>query len=168
MPRDGLHSDQQIDARSAIGWLFSPKEDEKVSEFWWALLWLTFFIPMMFLWGFTLVDIFTRHDIHAVSKGLWAIGVVVFPLVGMLIYFIARPKDVATMPMGYSGAYDASGYPYSASDLNAARYAGTPAINGPTDLDALRRLHDQGSLSDDEYKQITDRVLDSTSEPRSA
>jgi len=59
--------------------------------FWgWFFLFLIF-IPMMMLWIYTLVDIFQRVDLSGWVKALWVIFVLFLPLLGMLIYFIARP-----------------------------------------------------------------------------
>ena len=64
-----------------------------MDNFWWGMLFIMFYIPFLFLWGFTLVDVFTRKDLHAWSKMLWAIGILFVPFIGVFAYFISRPKD---------------------------------------------------------------------------
>lgn len=60
--------------------------------FFWA--WMAFFfvfIPLMMLWIYTMIDIFRRPDIGGLAKFLWLLLILFLPLLGMLIYFIARP-----------------------------------------------------------------------------
>ena len=67
-------------------------------EFWHWVVILFIYIPLIFIWVFTLFDIFGRVDLSGWAKALWAILVVLLPLIGMLVYFIARPvtdRDLA-------------------------------------------------------------------------
>lgn len=58
----------------------------------WELALLLFvFIPMAILWFRTIMDIFDRQDLTGISKGLWLLAVVVFPLIGVLAYLFTRP-----------------------------------------------------------------------------
>lgn len=58
----------------------------------WELALLLFvFIPMAILWFRTIMDIFDRRDLSAVSKGLWLLAVIAVPLVGVLVYLFTRP-----------------------------------------------------------------------------
>lgn len=58
----------------------------------WELALLFFvFIPMAILWFRTIMDIFDRRDLSAVSKGLWLLAVIAIPLIGVLVYLFTRP-----------------------------------------------------------------------------
>lgn len=60
----------------------------------WDFFWLfLIFIPLMLAWIYTLVDIFMRPDEGGLTKFLWVLLILFVPLLGMLIYFIARPSD---------------------------------------------------------------------------
>lgn len=50
-------------------------------------------IPVYILIGFTIIDVLRRPDLSAARKALWAAAVVVLPVVGTLIYFLARPFE---------------------------------------------------------------------------
>ena len=89
-----------------------------MSEFWYGLIWLTLFIPLMFLWGFALWDIFSRHDLSGLAKALWALAIILVPFIGMLVYFIARPKELASFG-GYVVRAYPYGYPYGSPRLPA-------------------------------------------------
>ncbi|MGE0056491.1 MAG: PLD nuclease N-terminal domain-containing protein [Dehalococcoidia bacterium] len=132
-----------------------------MSEFWWGLLWLTLFIPLMFLWGFALWDIFSRHDLRGWAKALWAIAIVFFPIIGLLVYFIARPQvdaygSYATLdpyPSRYTGMYP---YPQPSYRPEQERASGpSPAVN---DMATLTRLHDSGTISDAEFADLQGRM----------
>lgn len=48
-------------------------------------------IPLLIAWIHTVVDTFMRPDIGAVAKFRWVLLVLFIPLVGILVWFIARP-----------------------------------------------------------------------------
>ena len=48
---------------------------------------------MMVAWTYTAVDIFGRPDIGGLAKFLWLLLILFLPIIGMLIYFIARPDE---------------------------------------------------------------------------
>jgi hypothetical protein len=50
-------------------------------------------IPLLLIWVLTLVDLFRRHDLSAGRKVLWAIVVLILPVIGVIIYFVARPPQ---------------------------------------------------------------------------
>lgn len=62
-------------------------------SFWELIFVLLIFVPLIMLWIFALSDLARRIDISGLAKALWAIAIVFFPLIGMVIYFIVRPSD---------------------------------------------------------------------------
>ena len=61
--------------------------------FWNWVLRFFIFIPMMVAWIYTAFDIFQRPDIGGLAKFLWLLLILFIPIIGMLIYFIARPDE---------------------------------------------------------------------------
>lgn len=60
----------------------------------WDWMFLFFIIiPMMIAWIYTAIDIFARGDISGLAKFLWLLLILFLPILGMLIYFMARPAD---------------------------------------------------------------------------
>src|SRR5262245_26474104 len=111
------------------------------------------YIPFLFLWGFTLFDMMFRKDLHAWSKLLWALFVLFVPLIGVLVYFITRPKDYDT----WVGTSSYGGPAYGSTPMpqpSAAQGAQMP-IN---DMAALSHMHDEGKLSDSEYESLRQRL----------
>jgi|KBSMisStandDraft_5_1062788.scaffolds.fasta_scaffold1164266_2 hypothetical protein len=48
---------------------------------------------LLLIWVLTLVDIVRRPDLKTSSKVLWALLVLIIPIIGLIIYFIARPAQ---------------------------------------------------------------------------
>lgn len=62
------------------------------SEWFFSTLILLFvFIPLVSLWVFGLVDLFTRKDLRGIQIVLWLLLIVFLPVIGILIYFLVRP-----------------------------------------------------------------------------
>src|SRR4029453_5925326 len=67
-----------------------------LTTFWEAIAWIFWvFLLMMVIWMFIAVftDIFRRRDISGGAKAGWGFLIFILPLLGILIYFIARPAD---------------------------------------------------------------------------
>jgi hypothetical protein len=63
------------------------------SEWFFSTLVLLFvFIPLVSLWVFGLVDLFTRKDLRGVQIVLWLLLIVFLPVIGIFIYFLVRPE----------------------------------------------------------------------------
>lgn len=65
-----------------------------LSTFWdvMAALFIAFFvfIPLIMLWGFALADLFMRKA-SALHKVLWLLGIIIFPILGPIIYVLVHP-----------------------------------------------------------------------------
>ena len=52
-------------------------------------------VAWIFVWFLVAVRVFRRDDIGAGRKALWIVVILVFPIVGLLVYFLwdaARPR----------------------------------------------------------------------------
>jgi Phospholipase_D-nuclease N-terminal len=49
------------------------------------------------IWALSLFDVVRRRDIGTGSKVLWALVILLVPVVGLIVYLVARPAD-ATDP----------------------------------------------------------------------
>jgi uncharacterized membrane protein len=58
----------------------------------WAMI--AFYFWFLFIWAFIKIfaDIFRREDVSGWAKAGWVLLIVVLPLLGILIYLIARPR----------------------------------------------------------------------------
>ncbi|MGH2984894.1 MAG: PLDc N-terminal domain-containing protein [Solirubrobacterales bacterium] len=57
---------------------------------------IAFFFLFLAIWMFIAVfaDIFSRDDLSGWGKAGWVLLIFVIPLIGVLIYLIARPEEV--------------------------------------------------------------------------
>lgn len=101
--------------------------------FWSVLVVMFIVMPLLMIWGFTVVDLFTRPDLRGITKVLWLFGIVFFPLIGTIAYFITRPA-----------------YPEPRK---------TSADVAMETLTRLNVMHETGQLTDAEYARQRERLL---------
>ena len=67
---------------------------------------LLIWAPIIFLWVAVLVDIVRRRDLSGPAIAAWLIGIIVFPVIGAILYFAFRPRvsDDAAESMFHSRA----------------------------------------------------------------
>ena len=112
--------------------------------FWYMLV---FFLWIMFFWIFISVvaDIFRRDDMSGWAKAGWLLLIIVLPLLGILIYVIARPKmtaqDVRMMTQAQAAQQAAAG------------------VSTADELAKLKELHNQGVLNDQEYENLKQKAM---------
>jgi hypothetical protein len=60
----------------------------------WSLVMFSVLVIVIFTVIYAFIDNFRRRDHGGWAKALWALVIVILPLLGTLIYLIARPADV--------------------------------------------------------------------------
>jgi hypothetical protein len=114
-----------------------------------SLLWamVVFFFWFMLIWMFIAVfaDIFRRNDLTGWGKAGWILLIFIVPLLGILIYLIARPKmteqDKEMMATAQERERRATGY--------------SPA----DEIAKLATLRDNGKISAEEYEQMKQQAM---------
>jgi hypothetical protein len=102
-------------------------------------LWVMIWVGVIVAWVFALVDLFGRHDLSGWAKAAWLVAILIFPLLGVLVYFFTRPE-----------------YARGAGDTRTDRYApATPAEQ----LRMLAELRDSGKITDAEFQAEKARLL---------
>ena len=122
-----------------------------LSIFWTMLLFFGFFV---WIWLLIVVfgDIFRSHDMGGFAKALWVLFVILIPLLGVLIYLIARggkmdqraERDVEEQQQDFDNYVK-----------NVASTAGTSADQ----LGKLAQLRDQGVITDGEFQDQKAKAL---------
>jgi ABC-type multidrug transport system fused ATPase/permease subunit len=106
-----------------------------------------FFFIFMLIWMFIAVfaDIFRRNDIHGGMKAFWIILIFIIPLIGILIYVIARPKmteqDKELMERAQEQQRRVEGY--------------SPA----DEVAKLAKLRDEGKITAEEYEEMKRKAM---------
>jgi membrane protein implicated in regulation of membrane protease activity len=117
--------------------------------------WTIFEIFLWVIWIWILIyvfiDIFRSHDLSGWAKALWFIFVLFIPLIGVLVYLIARGGS-----MQERAARDAQ-----QQDQEVRRYiqqaAGEP--NSADQLAKLADLRDRGVITAEEFEREKAKVL---------
>ncbi len=122
--------------------------------FWELFFTLIIFIPLIMLWVFALVDLFRSDDLSGLAKALWAIAIVLLPLFGMLVYFIAQDSGDAN-----EGALTSPPPPPRPRQQPAAAATPSGAVDAADQLERLADLRDRGILTDEEFQREKDNVL---------
>ena len=111
----------------------------------WAMI--VFFFWMMAIWIFIslFADIFRRNDLTGAAKAGWLLLLFALPLVGALIYMIARPKMTEQDRQMIEQAQEAQ-----------RRVEGYSAADEIQKLNALR---DSGAISAEEYEELKRKAM---------
>lgn len=71
-------------------------------------------IVWLLIWLVAVFDIVRRPDLRTSSKVLWALAVILVPVVGVLVYLVARPADATqyappdSYPLQGDAAYESA------------------------------------------------------------
>ena len=114
---------------------------------------LEIFLWILWIWVliYVFIDIFRSHDLSGWAKALWFVFVLFIPLIGVLVYLIARGGEMQQRAQQQA----------QQQDQEARRYiqqaAGEP--NTADQLAKLADLRDRGVITADEFEQQKAKVL---------
>jgi hypothetical protein len=111
----------------------------------WDAMWtmIVFFAWIMFVtWVIMLlVDNFRRRDHSGWAKAGWALFIIFAPILGALVYTVARPEEANDYMLD-------SGYAYAAPSTSTAQ-----------ELARLNELRADGAISDAEFEHLKQRTI---------
>jgi len=111
----------------------------------WSLLWFSLFVLWFWLVITIFVDIMHNPDLSGWGKGLWAVGIIIIPFLGIILYLIVNGGKSAERAADEARSYD------EATQAYIRQTAGT-ADSPSEELTKLADLHSAGTLSDSEYE----------------
>ncbi len=120
-------------------------------DLFWTILWIFGFIIWIWLLIMIFGDIFRSHDMGGGAKALWTIFVIVIPLLGILIYLIARGGGM------HERAAQQAQQQQQAFDAYVRQSAGTS--NTADELAKLVDLKNSGALTDAEFDAQKAKLL---------
>jgi hypothetical protein len=119
--------------------------------FWLLVAWFFFFAFLMVLFNI-FGDLFRDHETSGWAKAAWIILIIFLPVLGALVYLIARGKGMAERSMKQSQQIEAAQAAYIQS------VAGSPV--GPAEQVAkAKELLDAGTISPQEFEQMKAKAL---------
>jgi Short C-terminal domain/Phospholipase_D-nuclease N-terminal len=119
------------------------------------VLWtmIIFFLWVAWIWIMVVLlsDIFRRHDISGWGKAAWTLLLVIFPILGGLIYLGLHGKDMGERRMQDMAASQAQFNDY----VKSVASSGGPAA----EIDRAKQLLDSGAITKDEFEALKQKAL---------
>ena len=117
--------------------------------------WTVFEIFLWIIWIWILIyvfiDIFRSHDLSGWAKALWFVFVLFIPLIGVLVYLIARGGEMQQRAQQQA----------QQQDQEVRRYIQQTASEGNSadQLTKLADLRDRGVITADEFEREKAQIL---------
>jgi putative oligomerization/nucleic acid binding protein/phospholipase D-like protein len=114
-----------------------------------------FFLWVIWIWILIMVfiDIFRSHDLGGFAKALWFLFVLFIPLIGVLVYLIARGGKM----------HEHAAQQAQQQDAEARAYIQQAAASAPAStadqLAKLADLRDRGVISAEEFEREKAKIL---------
>jgi signal transduction histidine kinase len=118
----------------------------------WTTIWIFFLI--LFIWVFIMIisDLFRDHKLSGFAKAIWVVALIIFPLIGSLVYLIARGEGMAER----SAAQQRQARSEFDDYIRSTAGAGTSSAD---ELARLADLRDKGTITEAEFQTMKARVV---------
>jgi predicted PurR-regulated permease PerM len=119
--------------------------------FLWSLIVIFFMVIFFILLFHVIVDLFSRHDASGWKKAIWVIFLIVFPFLGLFVYYITNADGMAQRQMAQmkQAQSDADAYIKSVASF------GDPAEQ----IAKAKSLLDAGTITQDEFDKLKAKAL---------
>jgi hypothetical protein len=118
--------------------------------------WTIFEVFLWVIWIWILItvfiDIFRSHDLSGWAKALWFLFVLFIPLIGVLVYLIARGGSMHERSMRQGQQQDEACRDYIGATAQ-------PSSSTADQLERLASLRDRGVITADEFDREKAKVL---------
>ena len=117
----------------------------------WTILEIFLWVLWIWILIYVFIDIFRSHDLSGWAKALWFLFVLFIPLIGVLVYLIARGGEMHERAVRQA----------QQQDQEARRYI-QEAAGSPTTADQLSKLADlreRGVITADEFEREKAKIL---------
>ena len=114
---------------------------------------LEIFLWVLWIWVliYVFIDIFRSHDLSGWARALWFLFVLFIPLIGVLVYLIARGDKMHERAVRQVQEQDREARQY----IQEAAGSGSPADQ----LTKLADLRDRGVITADEFERQKAKIL---------
>jgi len=110
-------------------------------------------LALLFLWIWiaigVVLDIFRSHDLSGWGKAGWLLLIVILPLLGVLIYLIARGHKMQEHTISQAREQDAA----------FRSYVRNAAVTPADDIAKLEDLRSRGVITDEEFERAKTKAL---------
>ncbi len=117
----------------------------------WTMLWFFCFFIWIMLLIRVFADIFRSHDLGGWAKAGWTLFVVFLPLLGVLVYLIARGSSMQKRQIAEAAE--------ARQQMDEYIRQTATSSTSVDELAKLAKLHDAGTISDAEFEQAKSKFL---------
>ena len=128
--------------------------DYPLLNLFWTMVEIFFFVIWIWILITVLIDVFRSHDLSGWAKALWLVFIVFLPLLGVLIYLIARGGSMHERAVQAAQAQDAALKEYVQSVAATSGGASTA-----DELAKLADLRDKGVITADQFEAQKAKLL---------
>jgi hypothetical protein len=121
-----------------------------ILDFFWTMLIFFAFVIWIWLLIIVFIDIFRSPDMGGGAKALWVIFILILPILGLLVYLIARGGGMAERRMNEAQQQQ------TAFDDYVRETAGTSSAD---QLATLAALKDKGTITQAEFDAQKAKIL---------
>ena len=117
----------------------------------WTILMIFLWVLWIWVLVYVFIDIFRSRDLSGWAKALWFVFVLILPLIGVLVYLIARGDKMHERAVRQAQQQDEAARRY------IQQAAGAP--NSADQLAKLADLRDRGVITADEFEREKAKLL---------
>lgn len=123
-----------------------------ILDLFFSMLWFFLFIAWIWLVISIFVDIFRSNDLSGWGKAGWSLFVLIVPLVGALVYLIARGDKMQQRSVDDAAAQERATRQYIQSVTGSGQSVAD-------EITKLGQLRDDGTITDAEYQSQKAKLL---------
>ena len=128
--------------------------DYPLLSIFWSMLWFAVLVAWIMALFSVLTDVFRSHDMGGFAKTIWVLVILVMPILGVLIYLLARGDKMTEHAVAQAQAQEQMMRSYV---QDAAATAG--GGNAADQLAKLADLRDRGAITEAEFEQGKAQIL---------
>ena len=120
----------------------------------WTMLWFFLFVAWIYLLIVIITDIFRSDDMSGWAKALWVLFILIIPVLGALVYLIARGDKMSARAAADYKRQDQQFREYVRDAAGSSSGASTA-----DELTKLAALRDAGTITAEEFDQQKAKLL---------
>lgn len=119
----------------------------------WTVMWIFLWVLWLVLLFRIIVDLFRDHEMNGWLKALWLLFLILIPFLGVLVYVIARGKNMGKREIKHAQEQQ------EAFNSYIRETAGGSAKSTADELARLSELRTKGDLTEAEFQQAKQKLL---------
>jgi ABC-type multidrug transport system fused ATPase/permease subunit len=116
------------------------------------MLWFFLFFIWIWILISIIADIFRSHDLGGFAKAIWLLFIIFLPLIGVLVYLIARGHSMQDRAVQRAAQSQAQFDDY-------VRQTASGGKSTADELSDLAKLKESGAITDDDYEKAKAKIL---------